>query len=92
MSKFKVCIDNLEFKNKPTPFETGTIANNIGKNLFRLTLKEIITELEKGKSIMLSELSTIDIKSKLVSQQLFFLDIDNKKIICLLRMLFLMSL
>lgn len=78
LSKFKVCIDNLEFKNKPTPFETGTIANNIGKNLFRLSLKEIIAELEKGKSIMLSELSTIDIKSKLVSQQLFFLDIDNK--------------
>lgn len=74
-----MCVDNLEFKTKPTPFETGTIVNNIGKNLFKLTLRELISEIEKGKSVMLSELYSIDIKSKFISQQLFFLDIDNKE-------------
>lgn len=78
MNKFKLCVDSLEFKSKPTPFEIRTISNNIGKNLFQLTLRELIAEIEKGKSVMLSELSTIDIKSTFISQQIFFLDIDNK--------------
>ena len=78
MNKFKICVDSLEFKSKPTPFEIRIISNNIGKNLFKLTLRELIKEIEKGKSVMLSELSTIDIKSTFISQQIFFLDIDNK--------------
>lgn len=77
LNKFKVAIDTNEFSKKPTPFETSVISNNIGKNLIRLSLSDLISEIEKGKSVMLSELATINIKSEFISQQLFFVDIDN---------------
>lgn len=78
MDRFDIYVDKTNYIIKPTPFETRFITKSIMENPRRLTLKDLVDELEKGCSVMLSELSTNDIKGNFVSQQLFFLDIDNK--------------
>lgn len=86
--KFKLLVDEISYKTKPTSEETGAITNRMLKNLEEAlkeyTIEEIAQVTEQGKTIVPHVLSGnkigdehYDRAAHFKEAQLFLIDIDN---------------
>ena len=78
--KFKLHIDKIGYKEKPTRDDMAIVRNRVQRDSLpvEVTLKELIDAVEKGKTVSPAVMKGTKAKD-FVEQQVFMVDIDNKK-------------
>lgn len=78
--KFKLHIDKIGYKEKPTRDDMAIVRNRVQRDSLpvEVTLKELIDAIEKGKTVSPAVMKGTKAKD-FVEQQVFMVDIDNKK-------------
>lgn len=81
MGNVVVQMDSISYKRKPKYYEIPEISNRIARpdNIVNTSIKHIIDEFKKGKSLLSSIVSGRRIKANFVETQLILLDFDNCK-------------
>ena len=78
--KFKLHIDKIGYKEKPTRDDMAIVRNRVQRDSLpvEVTLKELIDAVEKGKTVSPAVMKGTKAKD-FIEQQVFMVDIDNKK-------------